>query len=191
MKAIPAVLCLLAALPLPAVATLYQGAFLSDDEVRIFAFNIPIAGLVTLRTTSYAAGGFDPVLTLFDATGNYVISNNDGPCAIVAHDPVTGNCFDAYLSIGLSAGAYQLALTESDNLAIGPSLADGFLQTGNGDFTCLEFLGQPGAFCDASPAQRSSAFALDIGTSPEPSTLLLLAAGIAVLAIHRTKGSLR
>jgi hypothetical protein len=90
--------------------------------------------------------------------------NDDGPCGTVETDPTTLNCFDSYLSLDLGAGSYTVALTEYDNLANGPTLADSFSQVGNGDFTCPEFLGTPGAFCDVSPSQRNGAWALDITT---------------------------
>jgi hypothetical protein len=181
----------------------YQGNFSSDDQVQTFDFNVTTAGLVTLQTFGYAggvngagttvaAGGFDPVLTLFDGAGNFLVMNDDGPCGTVGMDPTTLNCFDAYLSLDLSAGSYILALTEYDNLAIGPTLADSFTQVGNGDFTCPEFLGQPGAFCDASPSQRDSAWALDIttpGTSPvpEPGSEVLVLSGISLFFALRKK----
>jgi hypothetical protein len=181
----------------------YQGNFSSDDDVQTFNFNVFSAGLVTLQTFGYAggvngagttipAGGFDPVLTLFDGSGNFLVMNDDGPCGTVGTDPTTLNCFDAYLSLDLGAGSYTAALTEYDNLPNGPTLADSFSQVGNGDFTCPEFLGRPDAFCDASPSQRDSAWALDIttpGTSPvpEPTSDVLMLSGISLFFALRTK----
>jgi hypothetical protein len=182
--------------PVRADEVSYQGNFTTDDQVQLFDFNVATPGLVTLQTFGYAggvngagttiaAGGFDPVLTLFDGAGNFLVMNDDGPCGTVGMDPTTLNCFDAYLSLDLSAGSYIVALTEYDNLPIGPTLADSFTQVGNGDFTCPEFLGTPGAFCDASPSQRDSAWALDIttpGTSPvpEPGSEVLVLSGISL-----------
>ncbi len=179
----------------------YQGNFPSDDYVQTFDFSVASPGLVTLQTFGYAggvnsdgttipAGGFDPVLTLFDGVGNFLVMNDDGPCGTVGMDPTTLNCFDAYLSLVLSAGSYIVALTEYDNLPIGPTLADSFTQVGNGDFTCPEFLGTPGAFCDASPSQRDSAWALDITTpasslAPEPGSDVLVLSGISLFFLLR------
>jgi hypothetical protein len=181
----------------------YQGNFSSDDVVQTFDFNVTTPGLVTLQTFGYAggvngagttiaAGGFDPVLTLFDGSGDFLVMNDDGPCGTVGMDPTTLNCFDSYISLDLTTGAYTLALTENDNLPIGPTLADSFSQVGNGDFTCPEFLGRPGAFCDASPSQRDSAWALDITTPganpvPEPSSDVLVLSGISLFFVLRTK----
>jgi hypothetical protein len=181
----------------------YQGNFTTDDQVQLFDFNVATPGLVTLQTFGYAggvngagttiaAGGFDPVLTLFDGAGNFLVMNDDGPCGTVGTDPTTLNCFDSYLSLDLTAGSYILALTENDNLAIGPTLSDSFTQVGNGDFTCQEFIGTPGAFCDASPSQRDSAWALDVTTQgaspvPEPGSEVLVLSGISLFFALRKK----
>ncbi len=82
----------------------FTGTFSQDDQLELFQFTAPSA-LVTLETWSYAggtnangavipAGGFDPHISLFDATGGFgassllVASNNDG--AGVATDPYDG-----------------------------------------------------------------------------------------------------
>src|SRR5258708_3115248 len=179
--------------PLRADTLSYTGNFVSDDVVQTFNFNVASQGLVTFQTFGYAggingagnaiaAGGFDPLVSLFDSAGDFLAFNNDGSCVQVGTDATTLNCFDAYLPLVLDAGSYTLALTENDNLAIGPTFADGFTQAGNGNFTCAEFMGTPGGFCDASPSRRSNAWALDITTPtnipstepvPEPSTYTL------------------
>ena len=117
---------------------------------------------MTLRTWGYAgtglgtnaagatilAGGFDPVLTVYDAgtvglgpLSPYVDSNNDG--AGVAIDLATGNAYDSLLTLaGLDpTHTYALVLSENDNLSPGyPSTyGDGFSQTGQGNFTPVDF----------------------------------------------------
>ena len=182
----------------------YAGSFTSDDEVLLIPVQVMNAGTVTLRTFGYAggvdaagdtisAGGFDPVLTLYDANGSFLVTNDDGPCGVLAADPTTGNCFDAYVSLALGAGSYTLALTEADNLPAG-DLSDGFTQVGNGDFTCQEFLGQPGAFCDASPSQRDANYEVDVTTpggkvspTPEPASFVLLLTGCLLLICQRRR----
>jgi hypothetical protein len=187
--------------PLRADTLSYTGNFVSDDVVQTFNFNVASQGLVTFQTFGYAggingagnaiaAGGFDPLVSLFDSAGDFLAFNNDGSCVQVGTDATTLNCFDAYLPLVLDAGSYTLALTENDNLAVGPTFADGFTQAGNGNFTCAEFMGIPGGFCDASPSQRNSAWALDVTTPatapvPEPSTYALLLSGIGVFFITR------
>ena len=191
----------------------FTGTFSADDQLELFQFTAP-SNNVTLLTWGYAggtnansqvipSGGFDPVLSLFDATGGLlstsllIATNDDG--AGVATDPLTGNAFDSLLNLtALVAGnTYVLVLSQYDNLANGPDYGAGFSQQGNGNFTPGEF-GCPGvSFCDATPAQRNGNWAVDItgvGTAvdlsatssvPEPGSMLLLSAGITALALLR------
>lgn len=193
--------------PLQANTISYAGNLPLDDFVQTFNFNVGSQGLVTFQTFGYAggingagkpiaAGGFDPLVSLFDSAGDFIAFNNDGSCAQVGMDATTLNCFDVYLPLLLDAGSYTLALTENDNLAVGPTFADGFTQAGNGNFTCAEFMGTSGGFCDASPSRRSNAWALDITTPatiptttpvPEPSTYALLLSGIGAFCAARKR----
>ncbi len=187
----------------------FTGAFTQDDQLELFQFTAPSAS-VTLQTWSYAggtnaastvipAGGFDPVLSLFDVTlglnsGPLVASNDDG--AGVAVDPVTGNAFDSLISTTtLNAGdTYLLVLSQTGNFANGPTYGDGFGQAGTGNFTASMFgCGGTAPFCDPTPAQRNGNWAVDIvgvgaasdttGSVPEPGSIVLFAAGIAGLAL--------
>lgn len=190
----------------------YTGAFSQDDQLQVFLFTAPSASTV-VRTWSYAGGinaagqmilpgGFDPILTVFDATGGLVAgsplidSNNDG--AGVDTDPATGNAFDSLLVLNLltPGSTYALILSQNDNVANGPTYGDGFGRSGQGNFTAGAF-GCPGTdpFCDASPAQRNGQWAVDIlgvgsatdvtnaGAVPEPGTTLLLVTGLSSLVL--------
>ena len=186
-----------------------SGNLQDDSSVVLYNFDVQTGGLVTLQTFSYAggvdaegavvaAGGFDPVLTLFDMSGNFLVSNDDGPCGTVGADPTTGNCFDSFISGDLAAGSYTVALTEYDNLPAGSTLADSFTEVGNGNFTCQEFLGTPGGFCDDSPSQRDSAYELDVITpgaapaiTPEPASGVLVLSCVGFLAAIRGRLNLK
>ena len=195
-----AALMLTAGVSIQAASISLQGTWINDDQVQEFTVILGIPGQLTAQTFSYAGGddglghviargAFDPVLTLFDGSGNFRTMNNDGACGTVEKDSVTLNCFDFYLSLNLAAGTYVLALTENDNLAVGPTAADGFTQAGNGDFTCPEFMGTAGAFCDASLNQRNASFALTIDTpgarTLEPSSAFLILSGAAICGAAR------
>jgi hypothetical protein len=78
-----------------------------------------------------------------------------------------------------------------DNFANGPNLSNGFIRTGQGNFTG-PLTGNPGgSFRDVSGSQRDSHWAFDIlnvqqATTPptgvpEPSTIVLLLPGLAGL----------
>jgi len=193
----------------PATDFSFTGTFTSDDQLQFFQFTAPSSS-VTLKTLSYAggtnaagaiiaAGGFDPVLSLFDATGGLVgaslliATNDDG--SGVPTDPVTGNAFDSLLEINtlLSGGTYVLVLSQSGNFANGPDFAGGFSEQGQGDFT-PGFYGCSGtSFCDVSAAQRTGAWAVDIlgvgsaSSVPEPGSVALLGTAIAGLVLLRRK----
>lgn len=165
----------------------FAGDLAGDDSVQLFSFTLASDTVVTLRTWSYAggtnaagssiaAGGFDPIVSLFSGLGPGAIlidASDDG--AGVAVDPTTGDAFDSLLdSVALTAGSYTVALSQFANFANGPTLADGFLGGGN--------LGFDG---------RSSAWALDLlgvdaaGQLPLPATLALALLGLAGIAAGR------
>jgi hypothetical protein len=149
----------------------FVGTFSADDAVQLFSFNVATSSSVTLRTYGYAGGidaagviiptgGFDPVLTLFNSTGGYIVSNDNG--ATVNTDPATGLGLDSLLQSTLGPGNYILALTQSDNIAAGLNLADGFIRAGSPTFTAAEFGCSQGFFCDAGGNNRDGAWAVDI-----------------------------
>jgi len=83
----------------------------------------------------------------------------------------------------LGVGSYILALTEFDNTPIGPTLADGFVQQGTGNFTGGPF------FLNAGVGfQRNGNWAVDITNTapaaiPEPSTVAQIALGLSTFAL--------
>jgi hypothetical protein len=186
----------------------FQGNLPTDDYLQAYEFTVTTAGLVTLKTLGYAGGtnglgdtilggGFDPLLTLFDGDSNFIVANDDGGCGAVGTDASTLNCFDSALSIFLQPGFYGVILSESGNFALGSSFFDSFSQVGNGNFTCPQFLGTAGGFCDASPSHRNSSFALDIttpdsqsvpvSTVPEPAPGVLLLSGLGLFFVLRNQ----
>jgi len=173
------------------------GIFATDDAGQVIAFSLAAPSIVTLRTWSFAggtnasseviaAGGFAPVLSLFQGTGGSAAlllfdfggttPNNCGPRGIDASN--TGFCLDAYLSGSFSPGAYFAVLTEDDNTPNGPTFGDGFVEDGMGNFTS----GPSGPFWlnSGTGFQRNGSWAVDITTAPltavpEPSSIVLLA----------------
>ena len=150
----------------------FTGTLNQDADTRQFNFSLAQPATVTLRTYSYAGGvnaagmqipggGFDPTLSVFDANGNLFVTNRDGGCPTVASDSVTGFCFDSDISQTFPAGTWQVVLSESENLANGPTLADSFVYAGAGDFTADPGTNNPG-FWDFYPNKRTPNFSLDI-----------------------------
>ncbi len=149
----------------------YTGTFTHDDETRTFYFTLSSPTSVTVRTfgfgggtnaagTVIAPGGFDPTVSLFDSAGNLIAANQDGGCPSVAVEAQTGFCWDSKMVVPLPAGSYQVVLTQSDNSANGPTLADSFVFAGEGNFTSGDDT-RPG-FYDDSGIQRTGAYAIDI-----------------------------
>ena len=183
----------------------FTGNFTQDDDLQFVSFTINNPSTVTITTLSYAGGmnaagniiargGFDPIVSVFDSVGDPVGTNNDGGCPAVGQDAVTNACWDSLLTAILNAGTYTVVLSQSDNTPIG-TLAEGFSRQGEGNFTGPTYLGAPGAFWDANPNQRTSAWALDIldvdtatiSAIPEPATALSLTGALGVLGLLRLR----
>lgn len=154
----------------------FTGNFARDNDRAEVAFTLDAAGDVTIRSLGFSggvnaagtaidAGGFDPILSLYDANGTLVVDNDDA-------DATTS---DPLLALALDAGTYRVFLTQYNNF--GPlSLPGAFAFDGEPDFR--------GGFVDFFGNQRTSAYAFDIlGVAtavPEIATAQLLLAGIAL-----------
>lgn len=133
----------------------YIGNLESDDDFAIFNFNLASDSNVNIRTWSYAggtnavgddivAGGFDPLVIVFDSTGTWIDMNDD----IDGYNGV----YDSELNLyDLVAGDYILALAQfgHDYLTQMPRLEDMIWDTYSEDFDGF-----------------TSAYAVDINVSP-------------------------
>lgn len=186
-QAIGAVCLGAAGLADPAQAALvsysYTGTLPPDfpDAVAVFGFTVT-AGLQDLQATTFgyaggtngegvtfAAGGFDPVLSLFDAAGDLVAEDDDGRGLV---DPQTGLASDSQLLRTLDVGSYFLAISAYGNVSLG-----GLLPGPTGGFS------GGGSFIDGEGDARSSFYAVDIVLTPLPAALPLLAAGLGGLGL--------
>jgi len=192
--------------------TVASGNLSADDDVQSTPFTLTQAQSLIFYTTSYAggtnadgtvtpAGGFDPILTLFDSSGNTIAYNDDDTTGFVGTDPATGLAADSYFSETLGPGTYTLSISEYDNFASTDS--SDWTEAGNPTFTsefANPFNPLPGPFLDQTGDQRTSSYTYDIqasdfnaepGAVPEPSPAIdmglfvVVLTGLIVLAKRR------
>ncbi len=141
------------------------------------AITFSYGGGVNGNGTVIPEGGFEPYLSLFDASGNFLSSTFFGTtCPAGANtNPVSGQCFDVLLDGGtLSPGNYQIAISAFENMSFAENLGTGTLADG---FTGLGNLAQG----------EDLHYALDVVLNPttvvpEPKLLGLLV--LAILAAY-------
>jgi hypothetical protein len=184
----------------------FAGNFLFDDDVHFFTYQSPTTGTVTVNTTSFAQGGFAPILTLYDASGNFLFSADGTTDAFCAGTDIlsTGFCYDASMTWTSLAGvSYYVAISQYDNFPTTNPIpvnapittwnsADTFSEFGNPFFTANSPFG-PGCgqsgFCLNDGNARGSNWALTftgptglVGSQvPETGTIFLIIGGLAMI----------
>lgn len=186
----------------------FAGTIGADDDVLLFNFSVGTTSTVTVRSYSYAggtqangnviaAGGFDPILALFNSSGVLIDqqddAGDDGFGDLVNADPVTGQRWDTYFQAPLDTGSYTVAVSQYNNFA-GSTLAEGFERQGEPNFTA-SFGCTNGQFCDASGSNRINAWAFDVlnvdqaVVIPVPATLPLMLSALAGLGLLNRRRS--
>jgi hypothetical protein len=96
----------------------------------VAGFHVSAASAMTAITFGYgggtngagmsiAQGGFEPYLSLFDASGVFLASTFGATCPVGGHTNTnSGQCFDVLLDGGaLAAGDYQIAISAFENMS--------------------------------------------------------------------------
>lgn len=157
-----------------------SGTFTSDGQVAGFSFTTTTTQSYNFYTTSYAgganadgtatmAGGFDPVLSLFNSDGT--LFNGEGTA-------VSNGGSDANISDILTPGSYILALSEFPNFS-----NDGTL-SGYGVFTTSDFVD----LVDGQQLNGNYTVNYTSSVTPEPPSALLMLLPLAgVVVLNRRK----
>ncbi len=184
----------------------FSGHFTFDNDIARFGFSVAAPSTVTVFSSSWIAGGFDPILAIWTSTGSLMYQQDDGHnIGSTMSNGVWYNhgTWDSFYAVNLSAGNYIATVGEYDNFANGTLLSQGFRRDNNPKFTFdLGFGGatQPlfnGVWSNHDP--RTSAYAFHLlnvetathepphGVPDASATGLLVAIGLAGLALAKRR----
>ncbi len=116
----------------------FNGAFNQDNDVLQFNFSMAAPGAITIFSSSWYDGGFDPILAIWAADGSFLQQQDDGWLTGSALSNGTSydyGVWDSYYTQTMGAGDYIASITQFDNFANGSNLSDGFRYDGNPNFT--------------------------------------------------------
>ena len=204
------------------------GALADPTDTYQLQFNVGSTSTITLQTWGFGggknaagntilAGGFDPFISFFDASGNIVdiggdpnnpaatsdtLSNYSSfagcpPAGTVAFSNGDNVCGDITMSFQLAAGSYSLVLSDANyqpNAVFdNGNLSEGFVDLTGGAFQTCD-VNSGGAIACITP-DANWAFDLSVDTNspppapvPEPATLALVVSGVG-LCLSRLRAS--
>jgi hypothetical protein len=158
----------------------------SAEDVRFVTYSY--GGGTSVTGAVVAAGGFEPYLSLFDGSGNFLASANfDGITCPAGANTYNGNCYDVSLDAGvLAAGTYQIALTDWQNMSYAENYGSGNLSDGFTGFGQL----QPGEDLNYGFDVILPSTSTPPSSVPEPDFTVLAGTAFAAL-FFRTRMTLR
>ncbi len=167
-------------------AQVIEESFMLTSTTSLTVFTTSYGGGTNLDGTMTAAGGFQPMLTLYDSAGNYVMGE-EVTSPVANTDAKTGLALDAYLKdSNLMPGGYIITLTDIFNQqsATATNLSDGFTGAGGPNFA------------DVQGNARNGNYAVNLAitpsgtTAPEPATFWLILPALAGAAVFLHKHSI-
>jgi hypothetical protein len=199
----------------------YTGALSTPQSVLEATFALTTTDTVTVQTWGFGggtnaagavipAGGFDPLIALFNGFGPTATIATDGsgnpladadnlfnpPWSFMGNCPPAGtaaigtdnNCGDDFMQVGLSAGTYTLLLSDANYIPNAVydngTLSEGFTDLTGGVFQTCDPVSDACITPNANYAVDivSTQADLTTTTAPEPGALSLLGVGLAGLA---------
>jgi len=187
----------------------FSGAFSADNDIVLLDFSVGVDSNITIFSSSWgddlgtgdgyvADAGFDPILAIWDSFGNQVAEQDDGSIEGTTASngtDYTHGVWDSFFDVFLVAGDYTASIAQYDNFSVSTSLADGFINDGNANFTTA--FGAESLFNGvwSGDDSRTGDWAFHIlnveaasqTTVPEPSIIALFAAGLFGIGFARRR----
>ena len=116
----------------------FSGTFAKDNDVVLLNFTVGADSTITIFSSSWIDGGFDPILGIWDSEGNLVDEQDDGDfegSSLSNGVSYDHGIFDSHFEILLTAGEYIASIAQFDNFSNSNQLSDGFIYDDSPNFT--------------------------------------------------------
>jgi hypothetical protein len=116
----------------------FTGTFSHDNDIARFYFSVGADSTIKVFSSSWVQGGFDPILAIWNASGQLLAQQDDGGntgSTMSGGTSYAHGDWDSYYSVYLTAGTYSATIGQYDNFAVGLNITQGFTYDANPTFT--------------------------------------------------------